>query len=411
VQPSDTPSPFAPYNPPPESPPPAAAPAEPTGDAGVQVMFAGDRRQFFNLVARGGLLQLITFGFYRFWLSTNVRRHLWGGTSVDGDTAEYTGTAIELLLGFLFALAILVPIYLLYFYIGLEAELYMAFASIPLFIFLFLFAQFAIYRARRYRMSRTVWRGVRFWMRGSGWDYAWRASLWLIPVVFTLGAMLPWRTAALERFKMGNSYYGNLPGRFEGSPNELFSLGWPFWAGTIGLFAVGWLFPPIIWIGMTFIYAMYKAIEWRWWIGGIRFGDVSFASNLSNTALIDLYWKVIGWTALIALVAGVAVSIVVAVAILASGIDLGSPEKIGASIVDRPVLTGVVIFIIAAFYIGILLAIGVVTQLYLTRDMWARVISSAYIFNLAAANNVIAEGDAANALGEGFADGLDVGGL
>lgn len=406
MQSSDTPSPFAPYN-----PPPAAAAPEPASDTGVQVLFVGDRRQFFNLVARGGLLQLITFGFYRFWLSTYVRRHLWSGTSVDGDAAEYTGTAVELLIGFLFAIAILVPIYLLYFYIGLEAELYQAFASIPLFIFLFLFAQFAIYRARRYRMSRTVWRGVRFWMRGSGWDYSWRATLWLIPVALTLGAMLPWRTAALERFKMGNSYYGNLQGRFEGSPRELFSLGWPFWVATIALFAVGWLFPPIIWIGMTFIYAMYKAIEWRWWIGGIRFGDVGFASNLSNTALIGLYWKVFGWGLLIVFAAGTALSIIVAAAIFASGIDLASAEKIGGSIASRPVLTGVVIFIVAAFYIGILLAIGVVSQLYLTRDMWQRVSTSAYIFNLAAANNVIAEGDAANALGEGFADGLDVGGL
>jgi hypothetical protein len=188
-------------------------------------------------------------------------------------------------------------------------------------------------------------------------------------------------------------------------------VGWPFWAGTIALFAVGWLFPPLIWIGMTFIYAIYKAIEWRWWIGGIRFGEVSFASNLSNSALIELYWKVIGWGLLIVFAAGTALSIIVGAAILASGFDLGSAEKFGASIVNRPVLTGVVVFVVAAFYIGILLAIGVVSQLYLTRDMWERVISSAYIFNLTAANNVIAEGDAANALGEGFADGLDVGGL
>jgi uncharacterized membrane protein YjgN (DUF898 family) len=54
---------------------------------------------------------LITAGFYRFWLSTDIRRSLWANTSIDGDTLEYTGTAKELLLGFLFALAILVPVY------------------------------------------------------------------------------------------------------------------------------------------------------------------------------------------------------------------------------------------------------------------------------------------------------------
>ena len=34
--------------------------------------------------------------------------------------AEYTGTAKELLIGFLFAIAILAPIYLVYFLIGIE---------------------------------------------------------------------------------------------------------------------------------------------------------------------------------------------------------------------------------------------------------------------------------------------------
>ena len=132
---------------------------------------------------RGALLELVTLGFYRFWLATDMRRHLWSNTAVGGDAAEYTGTAKELLIGFLFALAILAPIYLVYFLIGLEAERLQAFASVPLGLFFYLFAQFAIYRARRYRLTRTVWRGVRFWMTGSGVSYAWRAGLWGLLVV------------------------------------------------------------------------------------------------------------------------------------------------------------------------------------------------------------------------------------
>ena len=34
--------------------------------------------------------------------------------------------------------------------------------------FFFMFGQFAVYRARRYRLTRTIWRGLRFWMTGSG---------------------------------------------------------------------------------------------------------------------------------------------------------------------------------------------------------------------------------------------------
>ena len=101
----------------------------------ARIVFTGGRGDFFRLVGRGALLELITAGLYRFWLATDISRALWSGTSVDGDPPEYTGTAKELLLGFLFALAILVPIYVLYFLIGIEAERAKAFASVPLFLF------------------------------------------------------------------------------------------------------------------------------------------------------------------------------------------------------------------------------------------------------------------------------------
>src|ERR1700742_3832818 len=153
----------------------------------MPVAFSGNRGEFFRLVVRGAALELVTVGFYRFWLATDIRRHLWSNTDIGGDAAEYTGNGKELLLGVLFALAILVPIYLVYFLIGLEAERAKAFASFPLFLFFYLFGQFAIYRARRYRLTRTVWCGVRFWMSGSGLAYAGRAALWGLLMILTLG--------------------------------------------------------------------------------------------------------------------------------------------------------------------------------------------------------------------------------
>ena len=98
------------------------------------VSFSGQRGAFVRLVSRGAALELVTAGFYRFWLATDIRRHLWSNTEIDGDAAEYTGRGKELLIGFLFAMAILVPIYLAYFLISIEAERLKAFASIPLLV-------------------------------------------------------------------------------------------------------------------------------------------------------------------------------------------------------------------------------------------------------------------------------------
>jgi uncharacterized membrane protein YjgN (DUF898 family) len=396
----------------------AVVPPLPVTDAASPVSFTGVRGEFRRLVMRGALLELITLGFYRFWLATDMRRHLWSHTSVGGDAPEYTGTAKELLIGFLVALAILVPIYLVYFFIGIEAERYQAFASIPLVLFFYLFAQFAIYRARRYRLTRTIWRGIRFWMTGSGWSYAWRAGLWSLLSVVTAGLAMPWSQAALERYKMRHTFFGDLDARFDGTGGGLFKQVWWLWLVTLGLIALiagsGVVAPPLavvlgfaIVVWAPFAYAIYKACEWRWWVGGIRFGDVRFESKLTTGALAGLYWKVIGWSWLLIFVVGIWVGVVFVAAGLVTGGLKDMTEETYAVIAQHPAFLIAVVF----GYLACALALGVVLRLYLRRDVWARVAASAIVYNLAAADNVVAKGAAANALGEGFADGLDIGGF
>jgi hypothetical protein len=62
-------------------------------------------------------------------------------------------------------------------------------------------------------------------------------------------------------------------------------------------------------------------------------------------------------------------------------------------------------------YLVFALAINVVMRVYLLRDLWMRVLASTIVHNIEAAANVSARGELANALGEGFADGLDVAGF
>ena len=390
------------------------------------VSFSGDRGEFRRLVTRGALLELVTVGIYRFWLATDIRRHLWSHTAVDGDAFEYTGRAKELLLGFLFALAILVPIYLAYFLVGLEAERYKAFASTPLIVFFYLFGQFAIYRARRYRLTRTVWRGVRFWMSGSGWAYAARAALWGILMGLTLGLILPWREAALERYKMRHSYYGDLQGGFEGRGWDFFKRGWWIWLiavlsltmavmivplakffpSLLPLIKIASVAPFLLIVAAPFLYAVFKAVEWRWWLSGIRFGGVRLESSLTRGALIGLYWKVIGWFLLLGVLLSAYVYLCIALVAGVSQIPMAklfAPGNLQGSI---PVVVLVVIG-----YLAFILTANVVMRIYLLRDVWARVMASTTLHHIEAAANVSAKGELANALGEGFADGLDVAGF
>ncbi len=202
---------------------------------------------------------------------------------------------------------------------SIEAERWQAFASVPFGLVIYVLAHYGTYRARRYRATRTTFRGVRLWMTGSGWSYAGRAILWDIVTVLSLGLALPWRAALLERFKMRHTHFGDLEGSFAGTGWGFFKRGWWLWllfllpltaccflerlprstcprrrfagrrnrtaAASIGFAVLLWL--PVLMFG----FPLYRAIELRWWLEGIRFGDVAMTSTLRKRSILWCYVK------------------------------------------------------------------------------------------------------------------------
>lgn len=401
----------------------------PAPDGPKPLVFDGDGGEFFHIAAKGAALQLVTFGFYRFWLVTDIRRHLWSRTSLDGDRFEYTGYGRELLIGFLFALAILSPVYLAYFLVGLEAERYKAFASVPLFLFFYLFQQFAVYRARRYRLTRTIWRGVRFWMAGSGWSYALRSFGWMLLVLLTFGLLYPWRAAALERYKMRNTHYGDLQGSFVATGGQLFARIWVF--GLVILTPIALIIASaivqyrfgerlkthptaelllaaagIVALAIPFLWPLLRAVEWRWWTQGVRFGDVSARSALRKRAILALYVKFILAAMLVGVVAGTLMAAVAGGLAASYGLKTADLMKMRGEWIAYVASAGIVLL-----YLILGLAAGAVQRYFLQRGLWAVVAGATTIDGVESLESVGARGAAANALGEGLADGLDVAGF
>lgn len=155
---------------------------------------------------------MLTLGFYRFWMRTRLRRWYWSSIRPGGHPLEYVGDPVEKLLGFLFAVVVLA------FYIGI-VNLILMFASFSLFqgnfaayatsvvgvIPLWFFAQ---YRARRYILARTRWRGLRFGLEPGAWGYAWRAVLHWTVTILSLGLLLPRMTFWLEKYKTDRTFFG-----------------------------------------------------------------------------------------------------------------------------------------------------------------------------------------------------------
>jgi uncharacterized membrane protein YjgN (DUF898 family) len=393
--------------------------------------FTSDGRSFFRLVLRGGLLQLVTAGFYRFWLLTNIRRRLWSATSFDGDALEYTGQGRELLIGFLFAVAILAPLSLAYFVLGLEIESFKAYASLPLSLFIYLFGQYAAYRARRYRLSRTVWRGVRFWMERDAWKYAVLSTGLFLRSVVTLWLTNPWRVAALERFKMRRTRYGDIQASFEGT-------GWGLLKSTLPLLFLGLLALLVIFVAMAkmstviqhsslrpgvrggvldylsfglmfatavTLWAAYQAVEWRWFVNGVRIGGASFQSTARTGRFVSLYFRFLGSAGAI-LVAVLGVLVLVVLSSLAFWVLSGrSPAALNDMLThsrQQLIVSGLVGF--AAIYLFALTLIGAAYRYFLQHQIWREIIDTMTVRGMESLSEAHTAGEAAGALGEGLLD-------
>src|SRR6056297_3230964 len=197
--------------------------------------YAGERGPLFKLAVVTAMLTIVTLGIYRFWAKTRIRKYIWSSVSGGQDAFEYTGTGIEKFLGFLMAIVIL-AIYLgivqmILFYFGLtlftapetpQQALTQVFAFYITVLAVLPLIFFAQYRARRYKMARTRWRGVRFGMEKGAWGYALRALGHWIATIATLGILLPWQTFRLEKFMTDRSWYGDAQFRQDGKWTALY---------------------------------------------------------------------------------------------------------------------------------------------------------------------------------------------
>jgi uncharacterized membrane protein YjgN (DUF898 family) len=184
------------------------------------------------------VLTVITVGLYNFWGRTEVRRRTWSCVRLCGEPFVYHGTATELLRGFVAAvLFILLPLFLLG--VGLvisfgQASTGWVSYQVALLVVIYpVLKSFASYRARRYRLSRTSWRGVRGTVTGSAGEFAflsWATSILTWPSV---GWSEPWRVLYVQRFLIGDTMLGDRPLAMEATSGKLYLRFAVLWIGTI----------------------------------------------------------------------------------------------------------------------------------------------------------------------------------
>ena len=199
--------------------------AQPLGAVLRKAIFHGTGGTLLGIHLVNTLLTLVTLGIYYYWAKVRVRAYVFAQTEFAGDRFSYHGSARELLNGTLKASLVFgVPYFLLknagnFFEANMGIQIALQVAASLLLI---LFIPVAIASARRYRLSRTAWRGIRFSFQGKtlGFITLWLSGYFLTGV--TLGLYYPYFSTKKHAFLTAHSYFGSQPFKFSGDGAVLF---------------------------------------------------------------------------------------------------------------------------------------------------------------------------------------------
>lgn len=226
-----------------EGPAPGPRVAATDGRTGFTVLQSAKWREIMPITLLNAVLNILTLSLWRFWGRTRVRRYLWSTTQINSIPLEYTGTGFELFRSFLFVmLGFFLPLYLGFFAGQLllppeEFMLYLGLAYLPVLLLFTWLLGAATWIARRYRFSRTSWRGIRFVQTGSMSQFAWATIGYSLLSVITLGWFEPVKEMRLTKMLWRYTWFGdtkfNVPASNQNLAGSLFGPYAIYWFGGI----------------------------------------------------------------------------------------------------------------------------------------------------------------------------------
>ena len=185
--------------------------------------FTGTWREFLPIALTNLALIVVTLGVYRFWAKARERRYLWSRTRFGEETLEWTGTGKEMLVGFLIVSAVFLPL-LLALQFGVEALFLRGrfiegtLLALSIYSGLFYLYHVARFRALRYQLSRSWWRGIRGGSDHPGWAYGW-SGVWKTAAGWAVvGFLVPWAMTQLWNERWSKMSFG--PHHFEARSHE-----------------------------------------------------------------------------------------------------------------------------------------------------------------------------------------------
>ena len=194
----------------------------------AKLRYHGTGGSLFGLILVNALLTILTLGIYSFWAKNKVRQFHYSHTELDGDRFAYHGTGGELFNGALNAFGVMLVLGVVFAMasavVGGDGASPLVQLAVILSFYLLLFPLIciAINGARRYRLSRSSWRGIRFSFQGPYKEFVGLVMRGTLLSIVTLGFYVPRFQNERRAFFVRNARFGSEPFLYDGDGRELF---------------------------------------------------------------------------------------------------------------------------------------------------------------------------------------------
>lgn len=256
-------------------------PTTPNKPSTATFRYHGTGGDLLGLVFVNGLLTMITLGIYSAWAKNKVREFHYSHTEMDGDRFAWHGTGGELFSGMLKAAGILIVLGLIFqllvVFLGAQNSPSITIAlTLTLYAGMGLLVCFAINLARRYRLSRSSWRGIRFSFHGDSAEFLKMMLKGTLLSIVTLGFYTPYFQNLRRAFLVNNARFGSEPFMYKADGSEL-----------MGAYIKAVLL-TIPTLGLCWIW--YAAFKHRYFWGNTTMRGGRFRSSITGGELFKLHF-------------------------------------------------------------------------------------------------------------------------
>jgi uncharacterized membrane protein YjgN (DUF898 family) len=210
----------------------------------LRLRYHGTGGGLFLVAMKNLLLTLITFGIYLPWARTQRRKYLWQNMEVGGHRLRYHGTGEELFVGYLKVAGVYFALFGIPTILGMMNRTLGHVVQVIGFVALVFLIPVAIFGSRRYRLSRTSLRGLRFGLDpgAAGFVRLFLGSQLL--TVVTLGLYWPVGQNRMHQYLTSRSRYGSEAFVYDGADREAWFR--VFKGGLLSLATLGIYYPWFI---------------------------------------------------------------------------------------------------------------------------------------------------------------------